>query len=337
MLKRQSERVKLRVAAVQVPSDNGQSEKNLARAEARVAEAAALGGKLVLCPEFLAAGYVYEESIWDSAEPRGGLTETWLSDLAARHRIHVGASYLEVDGDDFFNTFALAAPDGSIAGRVRKESLPVFEGWFFRSCQQPKLIETELGRIAVGICMDNHTRRFFERMQTYDADLLLMPHSAPCGPFGAGLMRQALTSVAPFYARAFGVPTVLANKAETRARTALPGMFGASTRFDFPGLSALCDSDGSNVARLDDRAGVIVGDVTLDRARKRVPETPRHFFFADPQKSAPHLVGAAFMTMEVLGKRAYTRNARRVQAAHRTRSVDMCERASAPTRSSTFT
>ena len=50
----------LRIAAVQVESHDGEIAANLARAEPFVAEAAAGGAQLVLCPEFLAAGYVYE-------------------------------------------------------------------------------------------------------------------------------------------------------------------------------------------------------------------------------------------------------------------------------------
>ncbi len=96
------------VAALQVTSFNGEAQRNLDNAAIHVADAAARGAELIVCPEFLAAGYIYDESIWASAEPAdGGLTERWLSDLAGTHRALVGAGYLEVEGDDFFNTFAL--------------------------------------------------------------------------------------------------------------------------------------------------------------------------------------------------------------------------------------
>src|SRR5262245_43536066 len=112
------------VAAVQCRSDNGAAEANLAHARPLVEEAARRGAELVLCPEFLATGYIYHSSIWDAAEPRGVPTESWLGELARRLGIFVGASYLEADGADFFNTFALCAPGGAVAGRVRKLSLP---------------------------------------------------------------------------------------------------------------------------------------------------------------------------------------------------------------------
>jgi N-carbamoylputrescine amidase len=306
---------RVRVAAVQVASKDGESSWNLEHAERFVAEAAGRGAELVLCPEFLAAGYVYDESIWMSGEPREGPTERWLRRLAKEHGIHIGATYLEADGDDFFNTFALAAPDGSVAGRVRKESLPAFEGWYFKSCAQPKVIETQLGKIGVGICQDNHTARFFRRVMGDEPDLLLMPHSAPCVPLGAAIMRRNLAEIGPFYAREFGIPSVVVNKAATRSRTPIPGIPVLRMRFDFPGMSTISDSDGRVVEHLPDCEGVIVADVLLDPARKRHPEEPRGFYWSRPPHVFPRVLGALFVALEHTGKRAYAANVVRPRAA----------------------
>ena len=127
----------LSLAGVQLETRNGEVEANLVHAEHFVALAREGGAQLILCPEFLAAGYVYDASLWEAAEPQTGPTERWLRRMAIEHRVHIGASYLEVSGDDFFNTFALVRPDGAVAGRVRKESLPGFEGWYFRSGPGP--------------------------------------------------------------------------------------------------------------------------------------------------------------------------------------------------------
>src|SRR5687768_10621576 len=112
----------LKVAAVQVESRNFDVQGNLGRAEVLVAAAAERGAELVLCPEFLAPGYIYHASLWDVAEPCDGPTETWLVRMARQHRLYIGASYLEASDDDYFNTFTLVKPDGTLAGRVRKES-----------------------------------------------------------------------------------------------------------------------------------------------------------------------------------------------------------------------
>jgi N-carbamoylputrescine amidase len=301
----------LRVAAIQVISQTGLGAQNLARAEKLVAEAKARGAQLVVCPEFLTPGYAWDRALWNAAEPRGGMTERWLYDLARRHAIYLGAGYLEIDGDDFFNTFAFAAPDGSILGRVRKQSLPAFEGWVFRSSELPKTFESPLGRIAVGICNDNHTSHFFDRMRDEQPDLLLMPHSAPCVRVGVDMMRDAIAEIGPYYARQFGIPTVLANKAAAESVTPVPGLLPVPFRLplrlklQFPGMSTISDSTGDVLAQMPDDEGVIVSTISLDAARKRRPERPGNFYWSRPPRDIPNVLGAAFLGLEALAKLNY--------------------------------
>jgi N-carbamoylputrescine amidase len=306
----------LRVAGVQVESLNGAVDANLGRAGARVAQAAEHGARLVLCPEFLAPGYIYDRSIWQWAEPRGGPTERWLRARAAAHGVYVGATYLEVDGDDFYNTFALAAPDGSVAGRVRKESLPGFEGWYFRSGSGSKVIDTDLGRIAVGICHDAHTACFMRRLCRDDADLLLMPHSAPLSPLlPSAMMRDALTSIAPYYARAFGIPTVMVNKwSATASPSPIPLAPFVTVRFRFPGLSTICDSDGGALDHRADGEGIVLADVRLVPERRRRPAEPTGYWSRPPERFA-RTGGALFRLFERLGRAAYERSETRRAAA----------------------
>jgi N-carbamoylputrescine amidase len=311
----------LRVAAVQVESHTGAVKNNLSRAETWVGTAARGGAKLVVCPELLAAGYVYDEAIWSSAEARSGPTEEWLGRLASAYGIYLGASYLEAEGDDFYNTFALAGPKGAVVGRVRKESLPGFEGSYFRSSNGPKFIDTEIGRMAIGICQDNHSARFFRRVMRDDVDLILMPHSAPCPRAGAEMMRESLRAIAPFYARAFGVPVVLSNKAHTPSCTPIPFVPALRLDFSFAGLSSVCDADGRVVDRLAEKEGIAMGDVMLDPAKKRRPEPPKDAYWSLPPPGYPRLTAAAYEVMEALGKRAYARNPRRPQAAQRAGAV----------------
>ena len=265
----------LRVGGVQIESRNLDVHGNLRRAEPLVAVAAQRGAELVLCPEFLAPGYVYDRSIWDAAEPRGGPTELWLARMARLHRLYIGASYLEASGDDFFNTFTLMAPDGTVAGRVQKESLPGFESWYFRSSSGPRVIETELGRVGVGICWDNSTARFMRRVSQEQVDLLVMPHSAPRITMGPLTLvgddgRRMLRGVAAFYARAFGVPTVMVNKAAGEdSWSPVPCVPLVRLRFHYLGQSTICNADGTVCDQLEEQEGVVFAEVVLDAQRKR--------------------------------------------------------------------
>jgi len=314
----------LRVAGVQVESRNLDVQGNLNRAGVQVALAAERGAELVLCPEFLAAGYVYHQSIWDAAEPRGGPTELWLARMARLHRLYIGASYLEATGSDFFNTFTLMKPDGAVAGRVRKGSLPGFEGWFFRNCSGPKVIETEIGRIAVGICHDNNTARFMRSVGQERIDLVLMPHSGPSIRLGPLPIigerdRQMLRSLAGFYAGAFGVPTVMVNKAAGEdSWSPVPWVPLARLRFHFVGQSTICDAEGNVCAQLDEEAGVVFAEVVLDPARKRQPLRLPSGYWSRPPPRFPRTFTALFRVLEWAGKGAYALSRSRRLAARET-------------------
>lgn len=261
----------LRVAAVQRQSEDGKVEENLAAAEGDVAEAARRGARLVLLPELLAAGYSLTKAIWDGGEPKRGPTAQWLAAQSKRHDVYLGASFLEAEGEDFFNTFVLTTPSGDEAGRVRKQTPAILEAFFTRGDAGPHVIDTELGAIGVGICYENQLAYAPRLFHEHAVDMVLMPHSAPSPPrgrlssYGVDLYEDALRTLPAHYARLLGVPVVLANKSGP-FRLSLPGMSRPSR---FPGLSAIADSDGRVVATLGAEPGVLVEDVALDPARKR--------------------------------------------------------------------
>ena len=122
---------KVRVAAVQTPAATSVPAV-LERATPLVRNAAADAAELVLLPELMAVGYLFTEEMWASAEPTHGLTVEWLKDTARSLRIWLGTSFLEAAGEDFYNTFVLAGPSGTEAGRVRKQTPAMYEPWFFR-------------------------------------------------------------------------------------------------------------------------------------------------------------------------------------------------------------
>jgi N-carbamoylputrescine amidase len=316
----------LTVAAIQPQSRNFDIAGNLQRAEALVEIAAQRGAELVLCPELLAAGYIYDPRIWDVAEPRGGPTETWLVRMARRYRLYIGASYLEAEGDDFYNTFTLMKPDGFAAGRVRKQSLPGFEGWFSRSCSGHKVIETELGRIGVGICHDNNLACFMRGLERARVDLLLMPHSGPCIAMGPLKLvgepgRELLRGVAGFYAQALGIPTVMANKAAGEdSPSPIPWVPLLRFNFHFVGQSSICDGGGNVCEQLDEGEGVAVSQVVLDPQKKRAPERKDSGYWVGAAPflpDFPRISAALFQMLEGMGRIAYTLSESRRAAARK--------------------
>ena len=269
-------RLILRVATVQMESANGMLTGNLERAVSFVEEAARDGAELILLPEFLATGYAWTTDIWNAAEPAVGPTVEWLSRTSSRFQVWLGASFLEAEGDDFYNTFVLTAPDGSEAGRVRKQSPALWEAFFFRGQAGPHVIDTALGRIGVGICYDNYLAYFPRLMYEQCVDLILMPHSAASFsemfPFCRDtieLFQRDLRELPAHHAQLLGVPAIMSNKCgpwhSGKARQA-PA--------NFLGSSAIVDSDGTVVRQLREEEQVLVADVTLDPARKRTSPPP---------------------------------------------------------------
>jgi N-carbamoylputrescine amidase len=304
------------VSAVQIDTQPGRIEENLAHATDLIDQAGQQGAQLVLLPELMPGGYSLTEEIWDCGEPFDGRTTSWLKTTAKRLGIYLGTSFLEAEGEDFYNTFALATPDGEIAGRVRKSPPASLEAYFYRAGCTPHVIETELGRIGVGICYEN---LLFERLNDLvqsSVDLVLQPSAAgrlkPIRPGDVALFDRMVERIPVRFAKVLGVPTVLANRAG-RIQTKLPGEHG---EFDssFPGLSRIVDSDGTIKAKMGEEEGVIVSKVRLDQSRKRNAK-PRCFgkMWALP---VPWYAGIWPMTQSE-GEQAYAANEQRKARALR--------------------
>ncbi len=262
---------KVRLAAVQMESKNGLVQANLEHATPLVEQAARQGAALILLPEFMPCGYIFTTAIWDGAEPKQGPTVQWLCENSKRLGVWLGTSFLEAEGEDFFNTFVLASPDGQEAGRVRKQTAAAFEAFFTRGGPGPHAIDTELGKIGVGICYENQLSYLPQMMCRQSVDLLLMPHSYP----KIAQMVFSLRELAACHARLLGVPAIMCNKSGP-FRTGYPGIPFYQSNSSFPGLSTIADSDGSIKAQLGDEEGIIVKEVTFDPDRK-IQKPPRRY------------------------------------------------------------
>ncbi len=265
----------VRLAAVQMVSHNGQVDKNLDHAVQFIDEAAQQRAELIILPEFMPTGYIFSTDIWDAGEPTQGPTVNWLKEHAKRLGIYLGTSFLEADGEDFFNTFVLTTPEGDEAGRVRKQTPAVFEAYFTKGAPGPHVIDTKIGKIGVGICYENQLSYTPHLMFSQSVDLFLMPHSAPSPAPGPllpkrmidNIYNENLKSLTTHYSNLLGVPAVMINKSG-QWHSPLPGLPFLTQRSSFPGLSAIADSDGTLKAQLGGEERVIVADVLLDPSRK---------------------------------------------------------------------
>jgi N-carbamoylputrescine amidase len=202
----------LNVAVVQFESVDGDIAGNLKTAERWLNQAVAAGAQLILFPEFMPTGYRLSEAIWDSGETMTGPTVRWLMQQSAKHRVWLGTSFLEVEGEHFYDTFVLTSSKGQVAGKVRKEVPASAEGYFFEGEGNNHVIETDLGRVGVMICYESYLTRIANKVAGAKVDLLLSPFSFPELHGGSGPQPLSGSEYASFYAKTLGIPVAAVNK-----------------------------------------------------------------------------------------------------------------------------
>jgi N-carbamoylputrescine amidase len=294
---------------------------NLEKAEAHIVSAVHDEAELILLPELMASGYQTSPEMWDDAEPIGGPLTRWLCRTARRHGIHLGTSLMEANGGHFYNTFLLATPSGDLAGLVRKSHPAWVEARYYRGHDGPHTIETELGRIGVGICYENYLASRTRELAKANIDLLLQPTAAatppsswPVGRRGARAFDVMLESLAQRHAEMLAVPVVMANMCGPLS-SPLPGFFGQLDT-TFPGMSSVVDSSGQVVARLGGVEGVAIATVMLGPARERPRARPAGRWATRMPWYAP-----AWPLIQAICARAYDRDPAR-QVAAKLRGAD---------------
>lgn len=303
------------VAAVQMRSQPGDVARNLETAERLIENAVATGAHLVLLPELAASGYQLSPAMWATAEPLGGPVTRWLCDTAAKHRIYVGTTILEVDAPDFHNTFLLATPEGRLAGTVRKSDPAWVEARYYRGHQGSHVIETALGRIGVGICYENYLTDRARELSEGSIDILLQPTAAatpppsfPVGVQGAKAFDTMLGALAQDYARLLGVPVVMANMCGPLF-SPFPGPM-RQLKTVFPGLSSIVSGSGTTLAEMGSDEGVIGATVVLGRSRNKPAKIARGRWAVQMPWYAP-----AWPIIQRISAIAYDRDDRRKAAA----------------------
>ncbi|MEM7017070.1 MAG: carbon-nitrogen hydrolase family protein [Pseudomonadota bacterium] len=252
----------MKVATIQFESLDGEFDINLERAKTLLEQASQQGADIALLPEFSLIGYMLSFEVWQHAELFNGRTVQEFSGLAKSLAMYIGTSFLEADGDDFYNTFFLAGPTGEITGIVRKQTPANAEGYFFRGEANEHFIDTSLGRIGIGICQENYRCFLPELMHRNNVDIMLMPYSYPDMSKAGGIPSPKGSFVAAWYARQLGVPVVTSNKTGP-----WPQVKGAY----FPGASAIVDTDGTALGELSNVPGMLMIGIELDEHKKRAP------------------------------------------------------------------
>lgn len=168
-----------RVAVAQIGATLGDLAGNTKAVTGTISDAAGAGIDLVVFPECILSGYLYdsmEEVSANAVELDGSL----LQDVADAHRgtgVHSVIGFLERRGDEIFNSAALFGPQGMI-GVYRKRHLPFLGADRFVSAGRDggaPVFDTPIGRIGIMICFDLRFPEAARELALAGSDIIAMP------------------------------------------------------------------------------------------------------------------------------------------------------------------
>ncbi len=240
-----------RVAAIQFEPVLFEKEANIRRLVALTEGAAENGARLIVHPEMATSGYCWQSraEITPFVEPIPGPTTDLFADVAARYNIYIVAGLAEVAPETgiFYNSSVLIGPDG-VVGVYRKTHSYISEPkWAKDGDLGIPVFETELGRIAMIICMD---ATFFEAARiaaVQGADVICFP-------------TNWLSEKSPS-------PTWMARAYENDAYFISANRYGLERGVQFSGGSCVIGPDGAVQDVVDTGDGIAYGIV--DPSRKR--------------------------------------------------------------------
>jgi len=259
----------IKVAMIQMKNYYEDQSLGYRQALSLITEAASQGIELAVLPELSGCGYIPNQSIWQFAEPAEGKTAQWACELSAKLGIYIGAGFIETDGKDFYNSYLLSSPEGKICGIIRKEDA---EAYCFNRSRGDTYIDTDIGRIGIGICADNHYAERLYRMKAANIDFMLMPHASPA-PYKTSpqiaekdiaLFEKQPYMVASAYSKYLRVPTVYVNAVGSFPE--FSGGFGAKSfneSFRLLGGSLITNGDGEIIVKMDSKEGYEIAAITL--------------------------------------------------------------------------
>ena len=283
----------LKVAAVQVEARLGEVTWNLQHVHVLAIEAVRTGARIIALPEFFSTPIIYDERLYACALPPDGPAAKMLRDIAREHGVWIGGSYLEQRGDDVFNTYLLAEPDGTLH-RHDKDIPTMVENAFYVGGADDGLFDTALGPVGAAVCWETIRTQTVRRLRSKVGLLMTGSHwwSEPGWPWARAYWQAQheknaeLMRVTPgAFARLVGAPLLHAAHAsliEGRfLLTPLPGT-AVPTRTQLMGETQIVDARGTILARrtYSEGAGVITAELTLGTTPP-VEETPNRFWIPD--------------------------------------------------------
>lgn len=270
----------LPVALIQ-ERNHGDAEANLSVIEARVAEAAAQGARLVLLQELHNGPYFCQhESVdeFDLAEPVPGPSTQRLGALAKRHGVVIVGSLFEKRATGLYhNTAVVLEKDGTLAGKYRKMHIPDDPGFYEKFYFTPgdigfRPIDTSVGRLGVLVCWDQWYPEAARLMALAGAELLLYPTAIGWDPADADeektRQRDAWVLSHRGHAVANGLPVLSCNRVGHEPSPLAADRVAGASGIAFWGNSHVLGPQGEFVAEAGTEPSLLLAEVDLGRSEQ---------------------------------------------------------------------
>lgn len=260
----------VKIAMIQLKNHYEDQAVGYSEASSMITQAASCGIELAILPELSGCGYIPNQSVWQFAEPADGKTAQWACKLSEQLGIYIGTGFIETNGKDFYNSYLLSSPQGRICGIIHKEDA---EACCFNRSKGDTYIDTDIGRIGIGICADNHYLERLYRMKDANIDMMLMPHASPA-PYKTSaqisekdlaLFQQQPYIVAAAYSKYLRVPTIFVNAVGAFPKFSSGfGVKNFNENFRLMGGSLITSAEGEILVKMGSSEGYETSVVTLD-------------------------------------------------------------------------
>ena len=225
-------------------------DANVAKALARIGEAAAAGANLVCLPELFHGLYPCQSEDhqrFDEAEPIPGPTSDALAAVAREHGVAIVGSIFERRAPGLYhNTAVVFDADGSLAGRYRKMHIPddplYYEKFYFTPGDLGfQSVATRFGAVGPLVCWDQWYPEAARLTALAGAEMLFYPTAigwlhAEKEEYGAS-QHAAWETMMRSHAIANGLFVAAVNRT------------GVEGGIEFWGASFVCDPNGNILAR----------------------------------------------------------------------------------------
>ena len=270
-----------KIALVQMQCD-AEPEKNLAKAIARIRDAAKHGAQIVCLPELFRSQYFCQSedhANFALAEEIPGPTTDSLGKLAAELKVVIIASLFEKRGAGVYhNTAAIIDSDGKLLGRYRKMHIPddplYHEKFYFTPGDLGfQSWPTSQGKIGVCICWDQWYPEAARLTALRGAEILFYPtaigwHPGEKKQYGA-TQHSAWETIQRSHAIANGCFVAVANRVGHERPVGGDGI-------EFWGQSFIAAPSGEIIAQGSvDKEELVIADIEW----KRVDEHRTHWPF----------------------------------------------------------